>query len=120
MTIGHVRDNLLRVVLMFPGQTGPVPVEFLVDTGFDGELALPGFILQQLVASFSIDQEIMLADGSRGRRPLYRVDMVWDDDLRPTDVLLLEGIPLLGVNLLAGSLLQAEMTDGGEVSIELL
>jgi len=89
-----------------------------VDTGFDGELALPGLILQQLDASFSIDQEIMLADGSRGRRPLYRVDVDWDDELRPTDVLLLEGIPLLGVNLLAGSLLQAEMTDGGEVSIE--
>jgi len=48
------------------------------------------------------------------------MDMDWDEDPRPTDVLLLEGTPLLGVNLLAGSLLQAEMTDGGEVSIELL
>jgi len=118
MTIGHVRDNFIRVTLTLPDLAGPFTAEFLVDTGFDGELALPGSILQQLDASFSIDQEIMLADGSRGRRPLYRIDMDWDEDRRPTDVLLLESTPLLGVNLLAGSLLQAQMTDGGEVSIE--
>lgn len=54
MTIGYVQDNFIRVILMLPAQTGLVPVEFLVDTRFDGELALPSFILRQLDASFSL------------------------------------------------------------------
>jgi hypothetical protein len=42
----------------------------------------------------------------------------WYEEARLVDVLELEGIPLLGGELLYGSLLQIEMTDGGEVSIE--
>lgn len=44
--------------------------------------------------------------------------MEWEDEVCATDILALEGLPLLGVNLLAGSLLQADMRDGGEVMIE--
>jgi hypothetical protein len=42
----------------------------------------------------------------------------WNDEQRLTEVLVLEGNSLLGNELLYGSLLQVEMTDGGEISIE--
>ena len=38
MMIGHVRDNFPRLMLTLPGRNGSVNVEFVVDTGFDGEL----------------------------------------------------------------------------------
>ena len=51
-------------------------------------------------------------------RPLYEMTLIWKDEERITEVLALENQPLLGVGLLEGNLLQAEMLTGGEVSLE--
>jgi len=118
MTLGHVRDNFPRVALALPGLRGPLNVEFLVDTGFDGELALPSTLINQMEASFITERAVLLADGSQSKRPVYKVTLKWEDEPRITEVMLLEGAPLLGSELLAGYLLQIEMTDGGEVVIE--
>ena len=42
----------------------------------------------------------------------------WNGETRTTEVLVLEGEPLLGTVLMRENLLQVEMTDGGEVIIE--
>lgn len=118
MITGHVRDNLPRITLPLPGITGEVFIEFIVDTGFDGEPALPSGLMRQLEGVYQGDKPILLADSFARSQPSFEVVLEWDDEPRPTEVLVLEGIPLLGSVLLAGSLLQAEMTDGGEVSIE--
>lgn len=118
MILGHVRDNFPRVALSLPGPSGLLSIEFIIDTGFDGELALPGVLMHQLSSTYAGDRPIQLADGSERQRPSFQVLLEWDEDLRPTEVLVLDGVPLLGVNLLEGSLLQAEMTSGGQVQIE--
>lgn len=119
MILGHVRDNFPRVTLSLPGAFGPVSVEFIVDTGFDGELALPGALVRDLERVYAGDRPIQLADGSERARPAFQISLAWDEEEdRPTEVLVLDGVPLLGVNLLEGSLLQAEMTSGGQVQIE--
>ena len=118
MILGHVRDNLPRVTLSLPGIAGPVFIEFIVDTGFDGELALPSSLVRQLEADYQGDKPIMLADSFARSQPSFEVALDWEEESRPTEILVLEGAALLGSVLLAGSLLQAEMTDGGEVSIE--
>lgn len=38
---GLVRDRFPTVVLQVRGRSGQREIEFIVDTGFDGELALP-------------------------------------------------------------------------------
>ena len=45
MILGHVRDYMPRVSLLLPGVNGLVSVEFILDTGFDGELSLPPSLL---------------------------------------------------------------------------
>lgn len=50
MIQGHVRDRLPRVLLSLPGEDGPFDVEFILDTGFEGELALPRAIAAPLIA----------------------------------------------------------------------
>ena len=118
MIFGHVRDNLPRVNLTLPGLAGSLTVEFIVDTGFDGELALPASLVRQLEAFYLGDKPIMLADSFNRSQPSFEVVLEWEDEPRPTEILVLEGTPLLGSVLLSGSFLQAQMTDGGEVSIE--
>ena len=105
-------------MLSLPGHNGPVPVEFIVDTGFDGDLSLPENLLVRLQSTFLQDRYVMLADGSMSLRSVYRVMLEWDEQTRLVEIVTLENAPLLGIQLMDGKLLQAEMTDGGEVSLE--
>lgn len=119
MISGEVRDGFPRVRLDLPGPSHPVGVEFIIDTGFDGELALPLSVLRRLdVSTMPGRQLIRLADGSMGASATHEIWLDWNGEARLTSILLLEGHPLVGVQLLTEHLLQCEMTDGGEVVIE--
>ncbi len=118
MILGHVRDRFPRVSLSLPGREGPINVEFIVDTAFDGDLALPSSLIAQLEAEIAEEQIIRFADGTERERPRYELTLLWEDEERITEVLALENPPLLGVGLMEGNLLQAEMQTGGEVSLE--
>lgn len=118
MMLGHVRDRFPRLSLSLPGKNGPILVEFLVDTGFDGDLALPQSIINRLEATASDAHDVRLADGSQQVRAYYETILEWQEEDRLTEILVLEYQPLLGVGLMEGNLLQAEMQTGGEVSLE--
>lgn len=118
MRQGHVRDRFARLMLTLPGRDGVAHIEFVVDTGFDGELALPTALINTLDAAYIGNRPLLLADGSVRLRPFYQITLEWDEEERPVDVIALDGNPLLGVELLEGNLFQAEMADGGEVLVE--
>ena len=41
MTLGAWRDGFPRLRLTLMGERGPLDLEFIIDTGFNGDLALP-------------------------------------------------------------------------------
>lgn len=118
MIIGHFRGVFPRVTLELPGRAETVSVEFIVDTGFEGELALPSAIINSVDASYSFSRRIELADGTMREQPYYKIILDWDGEPRLTEVLMLEGRPLLGAILMLESLLHSEMTPGGEVFLD--
>ncbi len=118
MDFGRVRARFPRARLTLPGEDGPLVVEFIVDTGFDGELALPPELARRLDAEIAGRQSLALADGTTIISPYFRVALDWEDEERLTEVLLLDGNPLLGVQLLEGYWLHVQMTAGGDVEIE--
>ena len=118
MSFGQVRRRFPRTHLTLPGQDGPLAVEFIVDTGFDGELSLPSHLARLLDAEIAGRQTLVLADGTTIFSPYYRVVLDWEEEDRLTEVLLLDGDPLLGVQLIEGYWLHSQMTSGGEVDIE--
>ena len=118
MRHGHVRDRFPRISLNLPDVNGPMNIEFVVDTGFDGDLALPFHLADALEAFPSAYRRVRLADDSESNLPYQKILLDWDEDVLPMEVLILEGMPLLGVGLMEDHLLQAEMRDGGEVSLE--
>ncbi len=118
MIFGHVRDSLPRLAVTLPGQAGPLRVELVVDTGFEGELALPSRLLSRLHTAPLSSRRIRLADGSEQFQPVHLAQREWAGEARNVEILTLEGAPLLGSLLMTGFLLQVEMTDGGEVSLE--
>ena len=61
---------------------------------------------------------LSLADGSLFVSPALEVLLDWNDEPRLTEVLILEGSPLLGVVLMEGLHLNVAMESGGKVSLE--
>ena len=120
MIIGRVRDGFPRIALMLPGKSGPIRVEFVLDTGFDGELAVPASILNRVDATHVSNRAVQLADGTRRYMPHYELETVWMDEERTIELIALEGRPLLGSLLLSETDVNLEMTEGGEVSVERL
>ncbi len=118
MILGYVRDRFPRVTLQLPGLQGLIDVEFIVNTGFDGDLSLPGSLISQIEATAS-EFRLIQAVGEKARQTqAFEVLLGWHDEERITEVIILENAPLLGVGLMEGSLLQAEMQTGGEVLLE--
>ena len=119
MILGVVRDHLARVTLTLPGLMGAISVEFILDTGFDGDLTLPSSDLRQLDARPLFTSLRALGDGTLVECPVYQIEMEWNDLPRTVDILALEHNPLLGTMLLEGCRLDIDLTENGEVIIEL-
>jgi predicted aspartyl protease len=118
MIYGHVRDDAAMVKLRLPGVRGELNIEFVLDTGYDGWLALPNE-LRVLVDAQVMGDELTFLPGTGLRYvPSYAVEFEWQDELVNMELLEVEGNPLLGARALRGSLIQIEMIDGGEVSVE--
>ena len=115
---GVFRDEHPRLTLCLPALQGILEVEFIIDTGFAGDLALPSILVRQLNGLTGGPQERMLATGQPFYCASYEISLDWGNETRTTEVLVLEGEPLLGTVLMREHLLQVEMSDGGETVIE--
>jgi len=118
MILGHVRDSLPRVTLDLPGVSGPVAVEFIVDTGFEGDVTLPSSVLQRVHTEPLFLSLRSLADGTTRECRVHQMVLDWNGEARRVQVLELGHNPLLGALLLEGCHLDLDFVEGGEVVIE--
>jgi clan AA aspartic protease len=118
MIFGLVRGHSPRVRLPLPGLNGPVDVELIVDTGFEGDLALPPSLIRRLDVVFIERRLALMPDGREEEVSAYEAELEWDEESRPVEVLELDGRPLLGMILLSTSHLHMEGSEGGEIVIE--
>ena len=100
---------------------GTQEIKFLVDTGFDGELAVP----RSMTGLFGISNdflELAFADGVHANSPLVQCRVEWLGGYREVTAIYIDGNnPLLGVELLEGCLVTLEIRSGqGEMTIEAL
>ena len=120
-TISIIGDDLLeaRVRLIVQSDSGAsAPIEFVVDTGFTDDLALPLDIINRLnlrpregVIAFT------LADGSVANYERYTAYVLWHDRPVEIEVINMEGDPLIGMALLRGSNISIDALPAGAVTI---
>jgi clan AA aspartic protease len=91
----------------------------VIDTAFNGFLALPLARVRQLNLVPDVPRVVTLGDGSQRAMQYYRAEVLWDGRRRKARVLCAEGDPLLGTVLLRGYVLRAEFNLGGEVTVQL-
>ncbi len=89
----------------------------MVDTGFNGYLALPSDLVEQLGVTATEPVEMGLATDLVVTVESFEGIVLWRGERRSVEILKAEGDPLIGTALLWGSLLTAEMTDHGAVTI---
>ncbi len=97
------------------GQTQEV--EAVIDTGFNGYLALPPAIVTDLGLPVVGEAEAVLADGGEAVFDVYGVTVVWDDQPRLVESGAVGIEPLVGMALLDRHDLNIEVENGGRVVI---
>ena len=122
MLTGTVSDDLqawVAIEILAPdGQ--PRPVEAVLDTGFNGELALPAAAIRQMDLSMGIRRPAVTATGDRVSLTTYRGTVLWYGQLRSIQVVEADSEPLVGMELLLDSRVTLDVRDGGAVTIDSL
>ena len=90
----------------------------LVDTGFDGDLALPAATIRSLGLIYVGPSDTVLLDGPALPLPMYDGVARWHGGATPISVLETQQEALIGMALLENSTLTVEVWDGGDVLIE--
>ena len=93
------------------------PFEFILDTGFTGDLSLSRRTLQQLAVISDGELPLELADGSRTSTSTWQATALWDTNPRPVLILESDGEPLLGMGLLWQNRITLEARPYGSVVI---
>ena len=98
-------------------------VDFIIDTGYTGEMTLPQEIIDRLnlrtaeYDGFQTAPTVILADGAILPVEVYVTGVWWHDRLRIVEVDSIGSNPLIGMTLLQGSNLSIDAIPGGLVTI---
>jgi clan AA aspartic protease len=95
-------------------------IQAVIDTGFDGFLALPPALIAILGLSWRGRGRALLADGSETLFDIYEATVVWDGTPRRVPVDAADVHPLIGMSLLYGYELTVQAVEGGSVRITAL
>ena len=119
MRVGHVTANgRARVRISVVGIAGAnEEIDALLDTGFNGALALSSEQIAALGLNQRSKTRVVLASGERRHVPTYRATIRFGT--KKQTVLVAEaGEPLVGMALLWGYDLHVQCADGGDVVVE--
>ena len=118
--MGIFRNRMPRLSIELPGRGETVSVDVVLDTGFNGHLALPRRVLQRLDARVWDATTHQVAGGEIIATQTFMLEMVWLGRARTVEVIALEGNALLGTGLLLGTQITIDAIADGEVIIEAL
>ncbi len=118
--IGVFRAKMPRVEVELPTGGDTLTLEFILDTGFNGDLSLPLRVIGRLDADKQAPQVHQIASGEMIVSPSYRLTILWLGRVRTVEAIALEGNALLGTGLLLGTQITIDAVADGEVIIETL
>jgi clan AA aspartic protease len=118
---GGVRGGRIFLPVTFFVNAHPgITIQFVVDTGFTDCLSLPIEAIRSLGLPLFCRSKARLADGSRIDIEVYDATILWNGIERVVPVLALGRRALLGMGLLEGYELCAQVIEGGDVKLESL
>jgi len=117
-SINRVRQPTLPVAILDPGRRQFITLNFIIDTGFDGDSQLPTADISRLSLTSTGTVNTQLADGQVVRARTYPATVIWLVTSTAVNVIESEkNIPLIGAKLLWGSSMTVQWEFGGLVTI---
>ena len=117
--VSNDREAIITLEILGP-QEQKTAVQAILDTGYDGEISLPGELIRQIGLSSAGFRRGMLADGSTVVLSAFLGTLMWHGRQRDVLVAQVDDTPLVGMGLLHGSRLLIDVIPDGTVSIEAL
>ena len=119
MTSGRVALNRKPFVpvTILDSQSNPQTVQFIVDTGFTGQLLLPDRYMNRLGLLITEWIDARPATGEFLRVPYAEATVVWRGSQRQAEILQLDSEPLLGMEFLWNHRITIDAVADGPVSI---
>ncbi|MEG4107886.1 clan AA aspartic protease [Microcoleus sp. S13_C5] len=111
------RHGTLTLTFLLPNGSS-IPIEFVIDTGFTGELCLPLEAVSLMGLTFRHDIPANLADNSEVLLPLHGAIVLWDGKEPEVLVIATGRRSLLATALLDEQELAIQFTEGGLVTID--
>jgi clan AA aspartic protease len=120
MIVGRVTEALdaLVPIRVLAASAQFAEIDAVVDTGFNGTLAISKELAEQLRAAPAGSNEATLADGRIATLQCSIVSVEWHGVIRELAVRIIERGCLAGMELLSGSRLEIDVAAGGEVLIQ--
>jgi clan AA aspartic protease len=117
--VGSVSSELEALVrLSIRGPRSEIEAKAVLDTGFNGALALPPDLIGELGLHLKTRGSAVLADGTEISLDLYEAMISWNGRLLRVLVGAAANAPLLGMALLYGHELALQVVEGGEVLVK--
>ena len=95
-----------------------VTVNFLFDTGFNGQITLRSATIATLSLRYLGRDNVKLADGTYSYVELYEAVIVWEGQDRNVTVAAMEDDPLLGTEMLLDHDVYIGFINGGPLTIQ--
>jgi predicted aspartyl protease len=104
MMNGTIDDSLYpRLLFTLLSQAGPVKHKALVDSGFDGQVALPYFAADHLRLEVARLAEISYANDQKVEEIICRGEILWHDEVCSVEIALSDDEqPAIGTGLFKG------------------
>jgi clan AA aspartic protease len=119
MITGTVRKLEARIRLTIRGRRNEErEVEAVIDTGYTSRLTLPTAIVAALGLSWKGTSPGVLADGSICLFDVYEGTVIWNGRERRVLADVADADPLVGMMLMHGYELRAQIRAGGKVTIK--
>jgi clan AA aspartic protease len=96
---------------------GEYRLQAIIDTGFNGALALPPSLVQSLGLEWRGQDSATLADDVERLFSFYEAIVVWDSERLRIEAIAADGPVLVGMALLAGYQLIIQVVPAGTVTI---
>ena len=95
-------------------------IEAILDTGFNGSLALPPAVIAALGLPWRTRGLVILANGTEDQCDIYAAAVRWDGVPRNILVEAADTDPLVGMALLCGHDVRMQVVEGGGIVIQAL
>ncbi len=120
MMTGMVRGHEARIRVILRRQGREQAIDAIIDTGFTAWLTLPPAAIVALDLPWQGFDRCILADGSESLFRVFKAIIVWDGRPRRVSVYEANAEPLVGMALLRGYELKAQIRARGKVTVKRL